>query len=322
VFVSPSRPVRRVVFAAAALALAAGAYAMGRGGRSDGPGDAGKESAPTVPTPPPAAATPERPAVTPARTGRIRDGGSVYFARFAGQEDAPTTIDGTLLTERKDECVDACPVGLRIVVAPNAASRVRTLVTSLGADIEDLAEAASAEQPEFAAALRAARASYETWGDPSPEGRPRRLMSIAVPRPDYGDKASLVAFAAYDHCDPVFDANRAEGCPTGGGHLLIARAERREGRRAEVLSGYVEVEVKPTGTEPTPQFAMSPGAAPVVRLVAPIFSHFSRVRGRVHGLFLAEDGSVHATGPDLTPKPLRDDDDRIAHALTTLLGRA
>lgn len=286
----------RAAYVAGALALALTAYVAGRSTSSSPSGSRGPVAPPGEPV------SGEVPA---ARGASIADGGSFFHSRTASRRGVPTAVDGALYTDREDECKEGCPVGLRVREGDLGRVQSLTAVSSVGATLDRLAEAATDAVPAFAATLRAVRASQQAWSG-SEEERARRVLSVGMPRPDYGARAAMVVFAAYDHCDPVFDANRAADCPAGGAHVLIARIERHpdDSPRFDVVTGMVEVETKPLAGEGAEVIAPA-DARPVMNIPAPMYMHMGAGRrGEVHGLYLDAAGAVYRFGADRVPHPI------------------
>lgn len=276
-------PLVRATFALSVLALGIAAWAVLRTG-----------DAPARAEPVPASGI-----VTDA--GSIRDGGSFYYARTANRLTPPTRIDGALFSDRKDECTNGCPVGMRMIEGDDAFAQGANAVQSVGSSLDALAGAAADVDARFAETVRAVRVEQVVWTHPTAP-RTRRVFSLGMPRPDYGDGAAMIVYCAYDHCDPIFDANRVEDCPSGGTHVLIARIERTTPEGRTIVAGLVEVEVRPTPGAPGAEATAGPAAMPVMMVVAPVYMHFGAGRrGRVHGLFLDANGAIFAFGPDRAP---------------------
>lgn len=292
-----SRPaLSRTAYVAGAFALALTAYVAGRGTASSPSGSQG----PAAP-----AAEPVSGEVPAPPGASVADGGSFFHSRTASRRGLPTAVDGALYTDREDECKEGCPVGMRVREGELGRAQSLTAVASVGATLDRLAEAATDVLPEFAATLRAVRASQQGWSG-SEEERARRVLSVGMPRPDYGARAAMVVFAAYDHCDPVFDANRVGACPEGGAHVLIARIERHpdDSPRFDVVTGIVEVETKPLEGEGAEVIAPV-DARPVMNIPAPMYMHMGAGRrGEVHGLYLDAAGAVFRFGADRVPRPV------------------
>ncbi len=237
--------------------------------------------------------------------GTIRDGGSFYYGRTANRLTPPTRIDGGLYSDRVDECTNGCPVGMRMIEGPEAFAHGVNAVNSIGSSLDALAGAAADAVPGFAETLRAVRGEQVVWSAPTAP-RARRVFSLGMPRPDYGDGAAMVVYCAYDHCDPVFDANRVEDCPQGGTHTLVARIERTTPEGRTIVAGLVEVEVRPTPGKPGEEVTAGPAAMPVMMVVAPVYMHFGAGRrGRVHGLFLDANGAIFSFGADRAPHAIQ-----------------
>jgi hypothetical protein len=300
-------PLLRATFVTSLLALAGAAYAVGRSaGDRDPPGP-----------PPPSA--PASGIVTDA--GTILDGGSFFYGRTANRLTPPTSIDGVLFSDRMDECTNGCPVGMRMIEGPEALTQGANAVRSVGVTLDDLATAAADVDPAFAETARAVRATQAAWTSPSAP-RARRVFSLGMPRPDYGDGAAMIVYCAYDHCDPVFDANRVEDCPAGGAHVLVARIERTTAEGRTIVAGLVEVEVRPTPGASGEEVTAGAAAMPVMMVVAPVYMHFGAGRrGRVRGLFLDADGAVFTFGADRAPTRVRATP-ALRDALARLLRRA
>ena len=280
-------PLVRATFAVSVLALAGAGYAILRG-----------SDRPPAPEPQPASGI-----VTDA--GSIADGGSFYYGRTANRLTPPTRIDGGLFSDRRDECTTGCPVGMRMIEGPEALAHGINAVTSVGSSLDALAAAAADVDPAFAEVVRAVRGEQVVWTAPTAP-RTRRVFSLGMPRPDYGEGAAMIVYCAYDHCDPVFDANRVEDCPSGGTHALIARIERTTAEGRRIVAGLVEVEVRPTPGSPGVEVTAGPAAMPVMMVVAPIYMHFGAGRrGRVQGLFLDANGAIFAFGADRAPHPVQ-----------------
>ncbi len=299
----------RWAFVGGVLALAAGSYALGRAG------DGSTNATPTAPpTAPPASGLVEH-------HGTVPDGGSFYYARTASNLDLPSAIDGALFSDRVGECVNACPIGMRVREGPEAAKQGLTALNSVGAALDALADAADATDAEFAGVLRAVRTRHREWSsEASP--RARRVFSVGMPRPDYGSAAAMIVFGVYDHCDPIFDANRAEGCADGGTHVLVGRIERATDAGRSMVAGVVEVEDRSVNAGDATPAGAGPEAIPVMSVVAPIYMHFGAGRrGRVRGLFLDPNGHLFAFGADRAPHPLPTSPALVA-ALIAILRRA
>jgi|GEM_PF-3038491 len=296
----------RWVFVGCVLALAAGSYALGRA--NDAP------TAPLTLAEPPASGL-----VGPRAT--VADGGSFFYGRAADSRKLPATIDGALFSDRTGECVNACPIGMRVREGPEALAQGLTAVNSVGPNLDALAEAAEATDAEFAAVLRAVRIQHRAWPT-EPNPRARRVFSLGMPRPDYGDASAMIVLGLYDHCDPIFDANRAEGCPDGGGHVLVARIERSTDAGRSIVAGVIEVEDRSDRRGDGRPVVAGNDAVPVMSVVAPIYMHFgSGNRGRVRGLFLDANGEVFVFGADRAPRPLPKSAALLA-ALLAILERA
>lgn len=285
-------PLLRATFAVSVLALAGAAYAIGRNGAG------APAPTPVGPAEPVAASG----IVTDA--GEIADGGSFYYGRVANRLTPPTRIDGGLFSERIDECTTGCPIGMRMIEGPEAFAHGVNAVQSIGETLDALADAAARADTAFAETLRAVRKEQAVWNAPTAP-RTRRVFSLGMPRPDYGPDAAMVVYCAYDHCDPIFDANRVEDCPSGGSHTLIARIERTTPTGRTIVAGLVEVEVRPTPGAPGSEVTAGPAAMPVMMVVAPVYMHFGAGRrGRVKGLFLDANGTIFAFDADRAPHPV------------------
>ncbi|MFO0932103.1 MAG: hypothetical protein U1E39_05280 [Planctomycetota bacterium] len=284
-------PLQRATFAVSVLTLGVAGFAILRT-----PATPAGSNGPSA-APPPASGI-----VTDA--GSIRDGGSFYYGRTANRLTPPTRIDGGLFSDRVDECTNGCPVGMRMIEGPEAFAQGVNAVQSVGSTLDVLAAAAADVVPAFAETARAVRAEQVVWSTPRAP-RTRRVFSLGMPRPDYGEDAAMVVYCAYDHCDPIFDANRVEDCPSGGSHVLVARIERTTPEGRTIVAGLVEVEVRPTPATPGAEVSAGPAAMPVMMVVAPVYMHFGAGRrGRVQGLFLDANGAIFSFGADRAPQPV------------------
>lgn len=304
------------VVAASAVGLSGSA---GRSAR-----DRPEATPPPAPAPTPSEVAPRHPAplpvAQPPQGFRMRDGGSYFRARVRSGAGPIVAFEGLLLSDRPSECLDGCPLGLRTVHPPAAEERRAALLASLDPYLDDL-ETASASVPTLAATLRAVRAGQARAPDPSGR-RPRRVLSLGIPRPEFGSHVAEVVLALYDHCDPHFDAARGIACEPGGAHLVIVRLERHDVERSarDTIAGLVELESKPRSDD-APFATVGAGAEPVVRTIGPVNGHFAGVRGEVLGLYLDPEGVLFVYDETLVPLPIEPDPALVA-AVRALVGRA
>lgn len=322
-----TRPITVVGTMVAAVSLAAGAYALGRAsgghGASGGCGTSGTGTAET------AAAVPMR-----------VEAGSIFRNRFA---TADSPLDGTeavLLSGRQEECLEGCPLALRLVGGEKGAAALQGVLASLHANVELLlrepglpADIRGALQSAFAELADKSLAPASVPGD----AVPARALLVRMPRPDEARSAWSAGFALYDHADAHFDAIESPDEIGEGARIVVCRVEEpqeEEGpcrcpscscgtdsgdasARTHLLAGAIEIGRFRRGA-PTrlPKDAMDLGY-----VFGSLWNHFRALPGEACGLHLARDGKVSRFGSDRRLVPFAASDG-LRRALVALLRRA
>lgn len=268
-------------------------------------------------------AGPRDAAPMPMRLGDpLPDAGSMFRARFASV-DASAGKEGLLLTPRSEdaECRDTCPLGVRVHGGEKGWKEALAVLGSLRTRLRTLIDASRAPYPEFSAALARFLTTYasvsahrEESGAPVP-----RMLFLAAPRPEFGPHEFGVAWAAYTHADPHFDAAFASH-PVSGMRLSISRVDDRrdpDGDRFTTTAGDVcVVDVVPGAADPRPD---GPGAK-ILTVRGPLPGHFKGAAGRAVGILVDRDGTFEAYGPDLAPHRLEASPD-LRRAVLALIQR-
>lgn len=271
------------------------------------------------------AAAPRDASPMPTRLGDpLPDAGSMFRARFASV-DASAGKEGLLLTPRKEdaECRDTCPLGVRVHGGEKGWKEELAVLGSLRTRLRALIDASRTPDPEFSAALSRFLSTYATVSAHREEPRAAvpRMLFLAAPRPEFGPHEFGVAWAAYTHADPHFDADADVAArPASGMRLSVSRIDDRrdpDGDRFTTTAGDVcVVDVAPGSPDPR---ADGPGAEVLV-VRGPLPGHFKGAAGRAVGLLVERDGTIAAYGPDLVPRRLQAGAD-LRGALLALIER-
>lgn len=248
-----------------------------------------------------------------------RDAGSIFRNHFDTRRAPGDPLESVLLTPYAEECVEDCPLDLRIMSGPLGAAGRWQVLHALGPELEAVLSTPGLPPDLPLAGARALARLRAAPADDAGPGPPMRVLFIRQARPDLGVGAGTLGVAVYDHGDPHFDAARGPMASRGGACLRIVRLERRGEVEAGTgaLVGAVEFETVADARGPRipPERV---GALP--ELFGTLYGHFRGARGGCRGLYLAEDGAVYAYGDDHLPRqPMREE--RLLRAVRLLLRR-
>lgn len=248
----------------------------------------------------------------------VRHVGSVFRNRISSAESPMDGVEMVLVSSRRSEPIDGCPLCLRVLGGEKGGRLLGDLVDSFEGNVKALeAEAVPAtfsEELRSAFAELKSRARIGSSEGPSPS---LRALFLGLPRADLGAGTSCVGVALYDHGDAHFDEPGA--AHASGVRLTMARIERSspDDPRFELVSGAVEV----ARSIDVPRGGRAPEDDPrLVDLFSNLRGHFGDPLPYVQGLYLDRQGTVHAYGPDLRLHALPENAE-VRDALRELLRR-
>ena len=246
--------------------------------------------------------------------------GSIFRSGLSTAQSPLEGVETVLVSPLADECLDNCPLGLRVVGGNAGKTTVAKILPSLVPNL-DAVEDAGGLPPGLVQWIREAEAVLGSRADtPGADDRhaPLRALFISMPRPDLGKDIWSVGLAVHDMTDVHFD--RGTAAPQGGHRLLISRVSRRAegGGRSQVLSGALEIGQSAEGHGLR---AIPASATELGRAFGSLWGHFGGLPEQVAGLYLSEDGRIFAYGPDLDLRLLPGNPE-LRRALEALLRRA
>lgn len=314
-----ARTRRIAAVAASALALA-GAFAAGRFVARDDEAGASSSDSPVVERPPFERGDPNAPPWSPTGGWVLPVVGSLFRQRFATADSPLDGMEAVLVTPRKEECLDDCPLTLRVVGGEAGSKTLAKVLPSLDPDLRRLFSArgmptALSDQFRVAEAELAEDAARGRVDGARP---PTRGLFIGMPRPDVGPTAWSVGLVVTDLPDPHFDPPRAGDFREEGRCLFVARVETNDARgKPRVLMGAVAVG-RSVGR---PSRVIPAGAGAVGAAFGSLWGHFGTIADDISGLYMDANGRIWGFGSDLRLRPVAESP-VLRGALLAVLRRA
>ena len=307
---------RRFAVAGAGLLALAGAFVAGQFAARD----RAPSAPPEVERPPFARRDASAPPWAPTGGWVLPVVGSLFRGRFATAESPLDGVEAVLVTPRKEECLDDCPLGLRVIGGEPGAKTMAKILPSLGPDLSRLIESRGMPEAVGGSLRRAEAVLAQDAADGRLDGGrpPTRALFIGMPRPDIAQAAWSVGLVMTDLPDPHFDVGEGSDAPREGWRLFVSRVETLgQNGRPEILLGAVAVG-RSVGrpSRPIPSDATELSLA-----FGSLWGHFGTICDETVGLYLAKDGRIYGFGTDLRLRPMLDSP-ALRAALVALLRRA
>lgn len=307
---------RRIVISSAIGLALAGAFVAGRfASREPAP-----REEPAVERPPFERSHAGAPPWAPMGGWVLPEVGSLFRGRFETADSPLDGVEAVLVTPKPEECLDDCPLGLRVIGGEVGARTLAKILPSLDPDLRRLVDARGMPA---AVGERLKRAEAELAQDAA-QGRaeggrpPTRALFIGMPRPDVASDAWSIGLVVTDVPDPHFDPPRAGDSPRESRSLFVTRVEALDARgKPRVLSGAVAVgRSEGRLSRPIPAHA-----AALATTFGSLWGHFGSIPDEIVGVYLDPDGRLFGFGADLALRPLPESP-VLRGALLALLRRA
>jgi hypothetical protein len=245
--------------------------------------------------------------------------GSLFRGRFSAVESPLDGLEAVVVTPRKDECLDDCPLTLRVIGGEAGAKTLAKIMPSLDPDLLRLVDARGMPPPvgEWLRSAEADLAQDAAEARATGDRPPTRALFIGMPRPDVAPAAWSVGLVMSDLPDPHFDA-KTEDTRRPGWRLFVSRVETAGASgRTEIVVGAIAVG-RSTGKSSRP---IPAGATELSVAFGSLWGHFGTLCDDIRGLYLDHDGRIHGFGSDLRLRPLPESPE-LRGALVAMLRRA